>query len=73
MQSITENRPFFYSILMASAAVFTLVTRFAPDLCDQFEVVPFPAEVCPTKTPILGIVNLRLTECIFLSSSKLWC
>jgi len=44
MQSITENRPFFYSILVASSAVIALVTRCLPDLADQFEVVPFPAE-----------------------------
>lgn len=45
MQSITENKPFFYSILVAAGAVFAMVTRCLPDLCDQFEVVPFPSEV----------------------------
>lgn len=45
MQSITENRPFFYSILVASGAVTALVTRCLPDVADQFEVVPFPPEV----------------------------
>jgi hypothetical protein len=45
MSSITENRPFLYSVLMASGAVLTLITRFIPDICDQFEVVPFPYDV----------------------------
>jgi len=44
MESISENRPFFYSIIVAGSAVVALVTRMLPDLCDQFEVVPFPYE-----------------------------
>lgn len=45
MESISENRPFFYSVLMSFTAVVCLVTRFLPDLCEQFEVVPIPYEL----------------------------
>lgn len=45
MESISENRPFFYSIVVSCSAVVALVTRFLPDLCEQFEVVPIPYEV----------------------------
>ncbi|ODM96004.1 Manganese-transporting ATPase 13A1 [Orchesella cincta] len=45
MESISENKPFFYSVLMSFTAVVCLITRFMPDLCEQFEVVPIPYEL----------------------------
>lgn len=45
MESISENRPFFYSIVVSCCAVVALITRLVPDLCEQFEVVPIPYEV----------------------------
>lgn len=69
MQSITENRAFFYSILGASGVVVLLVTRIAPDLCDTFEVVPFPPEVSSEHIK----ANLAIITKISLYSSRPSC
>jgi hypothetical protein len=61
MESITENKPFFYSIMVASSAVVALVTRFMPDLCDQFEVVPFPYEV--RYLQFIDFIHILLKYC----------
>jgi hypothetical protein len=45
MVSITENKPFFYSIVIAGCAVVGLVTRSIPEFNEQFEIVPIPSEV----------------------------
>jgi len=45
MESITENKSFFYSILVASGAVICLISRVIPEFNEQFEIVPIPAEV----------------------------
>lgn len=53
MESISENRPFFYSIIVSCSAVVALVTRCLPDLCEQFEVVPIPYEVLKDQKILL--------------------
>ena len=45
MESLTENKPLFYSTVISLTALFTLLMGFLPDLSKQFDIVEFPAEV----------------------------
>lgn len=45
MESISQNRPFFYSTIFAGTAVVILTLGAMPELNEQFEIVPIPAEV----------------------------
>lgn len=45
MESLKENRPLLWSIVASIGAVTLLVLGSSPDLCSQFSIVEFPAEV----------------------------
>lgn len=45
MESLKENRPLLWSIVASISAVTLLVLGSSPDLCSQFSIVEFPAEV----------------------------
>jgi len=55
MESVTENKPFFYSILMATGAVVCLISRVIPDFNEQFEIVPIPAELQKSMFALLAM------------------
>lgn len=45
MESLVENKPLLWSVFSSIVAVFVLVTGIAPELCQQFSIVPFPQDV----------------------------
>lgn len=45
MESLKENRPLLWSIVASISAVTLLVLGASPDLCAQFSIVEFPADV----------------------------
>ena len=45
MESLRDNRPLLWSIVASILAVVTLVLGSFPDMCSQFSIVEFPAEV----------------------------
>ena len=45
MESLTENKPLFYSTVISLTALFTLLMGLLPDLSKQFDIEEFPAEV----------------------------
>lgn len=45
MESLTENRPLFYSIAISMGALFTLLMGWMPEVSAQFELVEFPKDV----------------------------
>lgn len=44
MESLTENRPLFYSIAISMGALFTLLMGWMPEVSAQFELVEFPKD-----------------------------
>jgi len=44
MESLTENKPLFYSTIASLLAIFTLLMGWLPDVSKQFEIVDFPPE-----------------------------
>jgi cation-transporting ATPase 13A1 len=69
MESITENKPFFYSIMMSSFAVIGLVTRSFPEFNDQFEIVPIPYELQKT---MLALLFLDVIGAFILDRVCMW-
>lgn len=45
MESLVENKPLLWSVFSSIIAVIVLVTGVAPELCEQFSIVPFPNDV----------------------------
>ena len=48
MESLTENKPLFYSLLVSGSVLFSLASGLLPDLSAYFELVEFPTEVSYT-------------------------
>lgn len=46
MESLSSNKPLLYSLFGAGLAIVLLASGVIPDICDQFEIVLFEAEVC---------------------------
>jgi len=69
MESITENKPFFYSIVMSSFAVIGLVTRSFPEFNEQFEIVPIPYELQKT---MLTLLFLDIIGAFIVDRSCMW-
>ncbi|CAN7975117.1 unnamed protein product, partial [Ixodes persulcatus] len=44
MESLTENRPLLYSLLISGLSVVSLVAGIMPDVARQFEIVHFPRD-----------------------------
>ncbi|GIY91854.1 manganese-transporting ATPase 13A1 [Caerostris extrusa] len=44
MESLSENKPLMYSILISGTAILMLVTGLSPDLAGVFSIVDFPPE-----------------------------
>lgn len=45
MESLTQNKPLLYSIVLSGGAVLALALGIVPELAAQFEIIEFPAEV----------------------------
>ncbi|CAG7836288.1 unnamed protein product [Allacma fusca] len=45
MESITQNKPFFYSMIFSGTAVVVITLGVMPDLNAQFEIVDIPTEL----------------------------
>jgi len=69
MVSITENKPFFYSIVMAGFAVIGLVTRAVPDFNEQFEIVPIPENL---QKSVLTLLGLDVVGCFIVDRVCMW-
>lgn len=46
-ESITENRPLFYSLSTVMAICVLAATEYSPELSQLMELVPFPDQVLP--------------------------
>ncbi|KFM68901.1 putative cation-transporting ATPase 13A1, partial [Stegodyphus mimosarum] len=44
MESLSENKPLLYSIVISGTAILMLVTGLSPDLANVFSIVDFPHE-----------------------------
>lgn len=62
MESLTENKPLLYSLLVSGVSVVALVAGVAPDVAKQFEIVPFPPSM---QWIILRVLALDLV-CAFV-------
>ena len=45
MESLFENKPLLYSLMVAGSAIVCLALGILPDLSNQFEIVEFTPEV----------------------------
>ncbi|KAH6943963.1 hypothetical protein HPB50_000924 [Hyalomma asiaticum] len=45
MESLSENKPLLYSLLISGVSVVALVVGMASDVAKQFEIVPFPHDM----------------------------
>uniref|UniRef100_A0A131Z2X6 Endoplasmic reticulum transmembrane helix translocase n=1 Tax=Rhipicephalus appendiculatus TaxID=34631 RepID=A0A131Z2X6_RHIAP len=45
MESLSENKPLLYSLLISGVSVVALVAGVAPDVAKQFEIVHFPGDM----------------------------
>lgn len=45
MESLSENKPLLYSLLISGVSVVALVVGVAPDVAKQFEIVHFPGDM----------------------------
>ncbi|CAN7992811.1 unnamed protein product [Ixodes hexagonus] len=57
MESLTENRPLLYSLLISGLSVVSLVAGIMPDVARQFEIVDFPRDM---QTIILQVLAFDL-------------
>uniref|UniRef100_A0A131XZR5 Endoplasmic reticulum transmembrane helix translocase n=2 Tax=Ixodes ricinus TaxID=34613 RepID=A0A131XZR5_IXORI len=57
MESLTENRPLLYSLLISGLSVVSLVAGIMPDVARQFEIVHFPRDM---QTIILQVLAFDL-------------
>lgn len=62
MESLTENKPLFYSTVISLTALFTLLMGLLPDLSKQFDIVEFPAEVCLCLAFVVIVVCEKLMK-----------
>ncbi|GAB6029854.1 hypothetical protein CHUAL_005563 [Chamberlinius hualienensis] len=53
MESLVENKPLLYSLVISEVAVFVLTMGFLPDIAIQFGIVDFPSEF---RTKLLQIL-----------------
>ena len=63
MESITQNRPFFYSMVFSGTAVVIITLGLMPELNDQFEIVSIPPEVFLFHNSIWHVLYLK---CFYL-------
>ncbi len=45
MESLRENKPLLYSLMISGGAIIGLTSGMLPDIAQQFEIVEFPSEV----------------------------
>lgn len=45
MESLTQNRPLLYSIVISGGTVLALALGILPEMAAQFEIIQFPSEV----------------------------
>lgn len=69
MESITENKPFFYSLLVSSTAVIVMVTRVFPDFNEQFEIVPIPQKL---QNLMLVLLSADVVGAFLLDRICMW-
>ncbi|XP_077506976.1 endoplasmic reticulum transmembrane helix translocase isoform X2 [Amblyomma americanum] len=55
MESLSENKPLLYSLLISGTSVIALVIGIAPDVAKQFEIVPFPADMQQILLQVLAL------------------
>ena len=69
MESLTENKPLFYSTVISLTALSTLLMGLLPDLSKQFDIVEFPAEVLLCLAFVVVIVDYaKLMKCVDLAT-----
>jgi cation-transporting ATPase 13A1 len=54
MESITQNKPFFYSMIFSGTAVVIITLGVMPDLNAQFEIVDIPPELQNSMLVLFG-------------------
>ena len=82
MESLFENKPLLYSLMVAGSAIVCLALGILPDLSNQFEIVEFTPEVrlhtCTchvhTNTSLCycDTVRVEMVHLITVTSSLLW-
>lgn len=45
MESLTQNKPLLYSIILSGGTVLALALGIVPELAAQFEIIAFPPDV----------------------------
>ena len=65
MESLVENKPLLWSVILSIIAVLVLVTGAAPKLCEQFSIVPFPSDVSIRNFLFKGLSHLIFNLVIF--------
>lgn len=45
MESLSQNKPLLYSIVISGCTVLALTLGIVPDLAAQFEIIDFPPDV----------------------------
>jgi len=63
MESIFENRPLFFSVLLSGFAVLGLVSNISPEINEKFDLVQFPDSF---RTMLAYCVIADLLLCLFI-------
>lgn len=72
MESLVQNKPLMYSILVSGGTVLALTLGIVPELATQFEIIDFPPDVSIRKQTLVQIFayNLKTAYLILMGFSS---
>ena len=62
MESLTENKPLFYSIAVSMGALASLLMGFLPEVSKQFELVEFPQDVSTIQSSSRVHLHIKVSS-----------
>lgn len=66
MESIFENKPFLYSLILALSVIFIFASNLLPIMSNFFEVVQFPSDF---KNKLIIILFGNITTCFIIDKT----